>query len=51
MTEPEAVKAKVEEAREAFTYRDDRIADMTDEVRDARAVRAVYHRRIVGSIS
>ncbi len=33
-TEPEPVKAKVEEAREAFGYRDDRIADMTDEVVD-----------------
>jgi hypothetical protein len=33
------------------TYREEFIADMTDEVRDALAVRAVYHRRIVGSIS
>jgi len=30
-TVPEKVKAKVIEAREAFGYRDDRIADMTDE--------------------
>ena len=30
-TEPEAVKAKVAEAREAFRVRDDRIAGMTDE--------------------
>jgi len=31
MTEPDAVKAKIEEARKAFTWRDDRIAGMTDE--------------------
>ncbi len=31
LTEPEAVKAKIEEAQKAFKYRDDRIADMTDE--------------------
>jgi acetyl-CoA synthase len=30
-TEPEAVRAKIEEAASAFRYRDDRIADMTDE--------------------
>ncbi|HUT13092.1 MAG TPA: CO dehydrogenase/CO-methylating acetyl-CoA synthase complex subunit beta, partial [Thermoguttaceae bacterium] len=30
-TEPDAVKAKVAEAREAFAYRDGRVADMTDE--------------------
>ncbi|OHB68905.1 MAG: CO dehydrogenase/CO-methylating acetyl-CoA synthase complex subunit beta [Planctomycetes bacterium RBG_13_63_9] len=30
-TEADQVKAKVEEAREAFAYRDDRIAGMTDE--------------------
>lgn len=30
-TDAEKVKAKVAEAQEAFTYRDDRIADMTDE--------------------
>jgi acetyl-CoA synthase len=30
-TKPEKVKATVEEARKAFRYRDDRIADMTDE--------------------
>jgi acetyl-CoA synthase len=30
-TEPDQVKATVEEARHAFRYRDDRIADMTDE--------------------
>ena len=30
-SEPEAVKAKIEEARKAFAYRDDRIAGMTDE--------------------
>jgi acetyl-CoA synthase len=30
-TVPEQVKAKLEEARKAFTYRDDRIAGMTDE--------------------
>ncbi|MEO0495582.1 MAG: hypothetical protein AAF081_19415, partial [Actinomycetota bacterium] len=29
------------------TYREEFIADMTDEVRDALAVRAVYHRRLV----
>ena len=30
-TEPDYVKAKVREAQKAFRYRDDRIADMTDE--------------------
>jgi len=30
-TVPEQVKAKIEEARKAFAYRDDRIAGMTDE--------------------
>jgi len=30
-TEPEKVKAKIEEASQAFRYRDDRIAGMTDE--------------------
>jgi acetyl-CoA synthase len=30
-TVPEQVKARMEEARKAFTYRDDRIAGMTDE--------------------
>ena len=30
-TEPDYVKAKVQEAQKAFRYRDDRIADMTDE--------------------
>jgi acetyl-CoA synthase len=31
LTEADAVKAKIKEAQEGFRYRDDRIADMTDE--------------------
>ena len=32
-----------------YTYREEFIADMTAEVRDALAVRAVYHRRLVAT--